>query len=164
MTGQTKTNPANVGGNPANAGGNLANAGGNSANAARLLACCRVLGIDLTAGPDGTLSWEADEDPPAHLLTDLRRHKPQLLVLLRAEAISPCSGPSPPAPASTTATPPSGRRCPACGGPLDAKARCWKCCERLCSQCGRPTGSAFLQLCLSCDGAFRGQEENHGRD
>jgi hypothetical protein len=45
-------------------------------------------------------------------------------------------------------------RCPSCGGPLDPKARCWKCCERLCG-CGRATGSAFLSTCLLCDGALR---------
>jgi hypothetical protein len=165
MTGLTKTNSANAGGNPANAGGNPANAG------AKLLASCRALGIDLAAGPDGTLSWEADSDPPGHLLAGLRQHKSQLLLLLRAEAISPRSGLSPLSPAAPdpAARPAEGRRCPGCGGPLDRKARCWKCCDRVCSQCGRATGSAFIELCLRCDGAFQGEEEftmqdSHGRD
>jgi hypothetical protein len=49
-----------------------------------------------------------------------------------------------------TARPPSGDpHCPECDGPLDDRRRCWKCCERLCP-CGRPTGSAFIELCVYC--------------
>jgi sugar phosphate isomerase/epimerase len=62
---------------------------------AELLARCRALGIDLAAGPGGTLLWEADDEPPADLLADLAARKTELLALLR---------PSPPSPALWDAT------------------------------------------------------------
>ena len=46
--------------------------------------------------------------------------------------------------------------CSGCKRPLDAKARCWRCNHRLCSRCGRDTGSAFIELCIVCD--FGGRE------
>jgi hypothetical protein len=53
--------------------------------------------------------------------------------------------------------------CPTCQGPLTAKLICWRCCDRLCGACGRPTGSAFIELCWPC--AFRdgGGEAPPGR-
>jgi hypothetical protein len=53
-----------------------------SAGAVELLARCRDLGIDLAAGPDDSLAWEADADPPAELLQALRENKLALLALL----------------------------------------------------------------------------------
>jgi hypothetical protein len=50
--------------------------------AADLLARCRALGIALAAGPDGSLDWEADADPPPGLLQALAEHKGELLALL----------------------------------------------------------------------------------
>ena len=41
--------------------------------------------------------------------------------------------------------------CPECHGPLTAKLVCWACCDRLCSACWRPTGSAFIALCMACE-------------
>jgi hypothetical protein len=74
--------------------------------------------------------------PASRLTADLRRaiaaNRDKLLRLLAGDG------------------PAAEQRCPNCGGALDTKARCWKCCERLCSQCGRATGSAFIELCLSC--------------
>ena len=46
-----------------------------------------------------------------------------------------------------------GDACLKCRGPLDARHRCWKCCDRRCSRCGKATGSAFIELCLSCQAA-----------
>ena len=46
--------------------------------------------------------------------------------------------------------------CPSCRHPLDLKGRCWRCCDRACSECGRPTGSAFIATCCSCGHAFNG--------
>jgi hypothetical protein len=100
------------------------------AAALALLARCRALGIDLMAGPGGALLWEADADPPADLLADLAAHKAELLDLLLP-------------------------RCPACAGPVDSLGRCWRCCDRPCCYCGRPTGSAFIGCCLVCD--YRGE-------
>lgn len=93
--------------------------------AAVLIDCCRTFGVTLAAGPDGTLAWEADDDPPAGLLAELGEHKAEVLALLTA--------------------------CPQCHRLMDGKRRCWRCCNRLCETCGRPTGSAFIALCLLCD-------------
>src|SRR6516164_1818527 len=41
-------------------------------------------------------------------------------------------------------------RCPHCNRDLDSKRRCWPCCDRLCSACGRLTGTAFVELCIVC--------------
>jgi len=41
--------------------------------------------------------------------------------------------------------------CPTCGGTLTSQGICWACCDRLCSSCGRLTGSAFLALCFPCE-------------
>jgi hypothetical protein len=74
-------------------------------SAAELLARCRARGIDITLGPDGTLLWEADADPPAEALAALAEHKAEVLAFLAAQAgaLSPSSGPSEP---SARASPP----------------------------------------------------------
>src|SRR5262249_29202015 len=46
--------------------------------------------------------------------------------------------------------------CPECGGPLNEKCACWKCHYRRC-YCGRPTGSAHIELCWECGEAYRKQ-------
>jgi hypothetical protein len=78
--------------------------------APELLARCRALGIDLTLGPDGTLVWEADADPPAEVLATLAEHKAEVLTFLAAQAgaLSPCAGPSEPSEPSAGASPPRG--------------------------------------------------------
>jgi hypothetical protein len=88
----------------------------------------------------------------------LLERKADVLAALQAwgKTSSPCSPSSPPPP------PAEGRRCPDCGGRLDQKARCWTCCERLCSQCGKATGSAFIELCLHC-GRSEGAEPDESR-
>jgi hypothetical protein len=40
--------------------------------------------------------------------------------------------------------------CPNCDGILTDQLICWKCCDRLCPGCGRPTGSAFIIYCWPC--------------
>jgi hypothetical protein len=92
---------------------------------AELLDRCRSLGIDLDAGPDGALVWQADDDPPADLLEDLAANKTAVLNALRTMT------------------------CESCGRILDDKGRCWRCCDRRCP-CGRWTGSAFIRLCFVC--------------
>lgn len=98
-----------------------------------LLARCQAFGIDLSAGPSGALYWEADDDPPAALLADLAEHKAAVLAVLL------------------------GMICDSCRQPLDGKGRCWRCCDRRC-HCGRPTGSAFIELCCIC-----GNNDSPGR-
>jgi hypothetical protein len=59
-------------------------------DAADLVARCRAMSIDLTAEPDGGLTWEAVADPPSELLADLSACKAEVLALLRvAEARAP---------------------------------------------------------------------------
>ncbi len=100
-----------------------------------LLARCRALGIRLGVGSGGaSLLWEAVGDPPADLLADLAANKAVVLTLIRG---------------------PHGN-CDRCGGALDAKRRCWRCCDRPCVDCGRPTGSAFIQRCVPCGHRFNG--------
>jgi hypothetical protein len=41
-------------------------------------------------------------------------------------------------------------RCPHCRWPLDSHRRCPKCFDRLCLDCGRPTGSYFILRCVIC--------------
>lgn len=40
--------------------------------------------------------------------------------------------------------------CPGCRRDRDAAGRCWRCCDRPCVMCGRPTGSAFIATCFPC--------------
>src|SRR5262245_38278810 len=46
--------------------------------------------------------------------------------------------------------------CPLCSGSLDCKQRCWHCCDRICIDCGRPTGTAFIQRCFPCGHRYNG--------
>jgi hypothetical protein len=41
--------------------------------------------------------------------------------------------------------------CPECAGPVDELGRCWRCCDRPCVDCCRPTGTAFVEVCLPCE-------------
>ena len=107
---------------------------GGAMTAVELLARCGSLGIDLTASPNGTLLWESDTDPPAELMTALAQSKAAILALIQ----------------SPTA------KCSRCGNFLDARDRCWRCCDRLCVDCGRWTGSAFIQRCVVCGNALVG--------
>ena len=55
-------------------------------------------------------------------------------------------------------TPGDIRRCPACRWPLDSACRCPKCFDRLCVDCGKPTGSYFIMRCGTCGHAFKDDE------
>jgi hypothetical protein len=48
-------------------------------------------------------------------------------------------------------------QCVICGWPMDSVRRCPKCFDRLCVDCGRNTGSYFVQRCLVCGFALREQ-------
>jgi hypothetical protein len=63
-------------------------------------------------------------------------------------AIEPCEADRP-----QVAEPPRSCQptCPLCRRPLDGKQRCWKCCDRLCADCGKPTGNAFMRYCMLCE-------------
>ena len=103
--------------------------------AADLLADLRSRGIELET--DGArLRWR-----PAFLVTDplaelIRAHRAELIDLLK--------------------TPPNGDGwlCPRCRWPLDSAGRCPKCFDRLCADCGKPTGSYFIMRCVACGHAF----------
>lgn len=103
--------------------------------AVELLALCRAAGVELGVGSGGaSLVWEAAADPPTELLADLAANKADVLAAIRG---------------------PFGN-CDHCGRRLDAKRRCWRCCDRPCVECGRPTGSAFIQRCVVCGHRFDG--------
>jgi hypothetical protein len=106
-------------------------------SAAELVARCRALGIELGVGSGGaSLLWEADADPPADLLTDLAANKAAVLALVRG---------------------PFGN-CDKCGRALDDKRRCWRCCDRVCVDCGRWTGSALIQRCVPCGQRYANED------
>jgi hypothetical protein len=48
-------------------------------------------------------------------------------------------------------------RCPVCRWPLDSARRCPKCFDRLCVDCGQPTGSYLILRCVVCGHAFQGE-------
>jgi hypothetical protein len=108
--------------------------------AAELLARCRALGVELGAVGEA-LVWEADGDPPAELLAALAANKAAVLASVRG---------------------PHGN-CEHCGRRLDDKRRCWRCCDRLCSVCGRATGSAFIELCWPCGLRYGGPHRDAER-
>jgi hypothetical protein len=56
----------------------------------------------------------------------------------RAELIALLTGPDPL------------RRCAKCRWPLDSGQRCVKCCDRHCVECGKLTGSMFVERCVLC--------------
>jgi hypothetical protein len=44
----------------------------------------------------------------------------------------------------------AGQPCLFCRQPTDKKGICWQCGERICTGCGRGTGSVFIELCHVC--------------
>jgi hypothetical protein len=106
--------------------------------AAALLADLRCRGIELET--DGArLRWR-----PAFLVT--ARHA-ELIRFHRAGLIELLTGPE------------RLERCPLCRWPLDSARRCPRCFDRLCVDCGRPTGSYFILRCVICGHSF----ENRGQ-
>jgi hypothetical protein len=99
-----------------------------------LLADLRSRGIEVQT--DGTrLRWRPAFMVTVPLAEQIQSHRGGLIELL--------TGPN------------SLRRCPACRRPLDSKQRCPRCFDRLCADCGRLTGSYFIQRCVICGHAFR---------
>ena len=102
-----------------------------------LLADLRSRGIELES--DGSrLRWR-----PAFLVTAAQE---ELIRSLRAELVGLLAGP----------TAWRSDACPQCGWSLDSARRCSKCCDRLCVDCGRVTGSYFVMRCVACGHACRG--------
>jgi hypothetical protein len=101
--------------------------------AVALLADLRSRGIELET--DGArLRWR-----PAFLVT---APLAELIQSHRAGLIELLSGPD------------RLERCPSCRRPLDSARRCPKCFDRLCVDCGKPTGSYFILRCVLCGHAF----------
>ena len=111
-------------------------------NAARVLELARAAGVELAATSTGGIRWRWSRPLPETLRCELIAHKNELVPLLRAATCH--------------------RPCPSCGMPLDEKRRCWKCCDRICSGCERTTGSAFIELCMQCEAAYRKQALDRG--
>src|SRR5262245_7701988 len=97
-------------------------------SAAAVLEQARAAGVELSATPRGDIRWRCRGGLPDPLRRSLAAHKPEILELLR--------------PATA---------CPTCKRPMDAKRRCWHCCDRVCEGCGRLTGTAFISLCRLCE-------------
>jgi hypothetical protein len=96
-----------------------------------LLADLRSRGIELQT--DGTrLRWR-----PAFLVTAPQAEQ---ILLHRAELIDLLA----------TGRVDDDQCCPTCRWPLDSARRCRKCCDRLCTDCGRLTGSYFILRCVIC--------------
>src|SRR5262245_54917437 len=85
------------------------------------------LGVELQADGD-RLRWRPKEAVGAELLAEMIANKSDLIALLNAPSVC----------------------CPLCKGPMDERKRCWHCCERICCECGRLTGSAFVATCVPC--------------
>jgi hypothetical protein len=101
--------------------------------AAALLADLRSRGIELET--DGTrIRWR-----PSFLVT---APQAELIRAHRAGLIELLTGPD------------RLERCPLCRWPLDSARRCPKCFDRLCVDCGRPTGSYFILRCVMCGHLF----------
>jgi hypothetical protein len=58
--------------------------------ATRLLAEANAAGVIVQLEPDGRVRLAAEREPPAHLLTELRLHKPEVVALLRGERCRHC--------------------------------------------------------------------------
>lgn len=102
-------------------------------NAAAIYRKLQARGVELFL-EDGRLRYRCPQGALTPELRDqAKAHRGELIAMLRGAAVP----------------------CPTCHGPTDTKARCWGCCERVCSQCGRPTGTAFIELCMSCGLASR---------
>jgi hypothetical protein len=98
-----------------------------------LLADLRSRGIELAT--DGTrLRWRPAFMISEAVLQQILSHKDELVALL--------------------AGPDSLPQCPACRWPLDSARRCPKCFDRLCVDCGKPTGSYFVLRCVACGHAL----------
>jgi hypothetical protein len=100
-------------------------------SAVALLQELSALGFSLTDESGGIAVSPASQLSPDQRQA-IRDHKAELLQLLTANRP---------------------QKCPRCHGPLTKRRACWKCCERLC-HCGRPTGSAFIELCRPCEVAW----------
>src|SRR5262249_46720684 len=106
--------------------------------AATLLADLRSLGVELETDGD-RLRWRPAFLVNAPLADLIRVHRTGLIELLT--------------------TPPAGdacSSCPVCRWPLDSARRCPKCFDRLCVDCGKPTGSYFILRCVVCGHAYMG--------
>jgi hypothetical protein len=101
--------------------------------AAALLANLRSRGIELQT--DGArLRWRPVFLVNALQAESIRFHKAELINLLTGSDRL--------------------ERCQSCHWPLDSARRCPKCFDRLCVDCGRPTGSYFLMRCVVCGERF----------
>ena len=117
-----------------------------------LLRRLRRAGVELQS--DGTrLRWRPEAGVGPELRKEILASRAALILLLAVPTVPTVPAERafhPPAGEQTYSEPPSPPGCPQCQGPLDDRRRCWGCCERRCSGCGRPTGSAFIAFCWPC--------------
>ena len=102
-------------------------------SARAVLADVRSRGVEMVSS-EGTLRWRPAFLVAGPLRLRVQAFKEELAELLeRGEA---------------------GDRCPSCGWPLDSLARCPKCFDRRCVECGRMSGSYFILRCAQCGHAL----------
>ena len=93
---------------------------------ASVLELCRSRGVELTVAGDRLWIRGPAAAVDDTLRAELGTHKRELIQVIIAT-------------------------CPECKRPTDRKRRCWSCHNRSCELCGKPTGSAFIALCICCD-------------
>src|SRR5262245_26623128 len=115
--------------------------------AAALLGLLDSLGVELQT--DGArLRWRPAGAVRPELRGRILAHRDALITLL--------TGPTGPTGVGPAAGDSVAAGCPSCRQPLDGRGRCWRCCDRLCSRCGRQTGTAFIELCCACGQTWNG--------
>jgi hypothetical protein len=108
---------------------------------AALLADLRSRGIELQT--DGArIRWRPREAVGPDLRDAILANRDALIALLSGPGAAPAAA------------------CPRCGRPPDGEGRCWRCCDRACCECGRPTGTAFVARCVACGHRFNGNRGN----
>jgi hypothetical protein len=108
-----------------------------SAVAVNLLDTCRESGIDLYLDGEDFRFRGPRRAMTRELREALATHRADLMALLRR-----LPAPTPSAPVERFKPSYLPCVCPA--------GRCWRCCNRPCERCGRPTGSAFIRTCIAC--------------
>jgi hypothetical protein len=127
--------------------------------AAVLLAELHAMGVELQT--DGArLRWRPRDAVSRDLQNEILAQRTALVsVLTRPAGPAPGSQKLPAWPPTHCPDAAQGAgiaACSACRRPLDARCRCWPCCDRLCCDCGQATGSAFVARCTACGHRLNG--------
>jgi hypothetical protein len=109
-----------------------------SSTATDLLDQCRQCGVTLYLDGD-VLRFRGPRGAMTAVLRQvLAQHRAELVALLRRP------------PEQTASSAPVERFKPSYLPCFCPTGRCWRCCNRPCERCGKPTGSAFIRTCIAC--------------